>query len=303
MFTWKNIVKRFPEYDVLCEGAEREIVSSRITRTGLEFANFFVHRELGAVVLWGKDEFKYLLQFNMEKIREILEKIFQLNPPIIVLSRSFKSYDLLVELAKKYNVTILSTKESSANLTNNINTFLTISLAQEELIHANLIAIYGLGVLIIGASGMGKSETSLELIKKGHMFVADDAVICKNVYGQILGSAPENFYGFIEVRGLGIVNVGRVLGIEKIHKTSEINVVIELAEYNPSIHNFERLGKDLQYKEILGVKIPYFLLPIAPGKKTSDLIEITVAHLKLLLSGYNSFQDFIERSKEIENDK
>lgn len=298
MITWKNITKHFPEYKILWEGNDNEIVSNRVTRTGLEFANFFMHKELKAVVLWGKDEFKYLEQFSMEKSIEIMEKIFQLNPPLIVLSRSFKNYDILIELGKKYMITILATEESSSNLTNNINTFLTETLSKKEYIHGNLLEMYGLGVLIIGSSGMGKSETSLELIKKGHMFVADDAVICKNVYGKIIGQSPKKFYGFIEVRGLGIVNVGRILGIEKMHESTQINVVIELAEFNPKIHSFERLGKDLQYKEILGVKIPYFLLPITPGKKTSDLIEITVAQLKLLLSGYNSFQEFITKSKE-----
>lgn len=298
MITWKNIVKSFPHYKILCEGKEVEIVSSRITRTGLEFANFFMHKQLKAVVLWGKDEFNYLLQFNIDDIKNKLEKIFQLNPPLIILSRSFHNYELLVDLAKKYNVAVISTEESSANLTNEINTFLTESLSKQEFLHGNLIEMYGLGVLIIGASGMGKSETSLELIKKGHMFVADDAIVCKNVYGKILGRSPKKFFGFIEVRGLGIVNVGRILGIEKMKEITQINIVIELAEYNPQIHNFERLGKELQYKRILNVDLPYFLLPITPGKKTSDLIEITVAHLKLLLSGYNSFEEFIKKARE-----
>lgn len=302
MMTWKNISKNFPDYEILCEGEEREIISSRITRTGLEFANFFIHKQLRAVVLWGRDEFKYLLQFETSKIKEIIEKIFQLNPPLIVLSRSFKSYDLLIELAKKYHVTIIATKESSADLTNYINTFLTEELSKKEFIHGNLLEMFGLGVLLNGPSGSGKSETSLELIKKGHMFIADDAIICKNVYGRIMGAAPKKFYGFIEVRGLGIVNVGRIFGIEKMKESTQINVIIELAEFNPKIHSFERLGKDLQYKEILGVKIPYFLLPITPGKKTSDLIEVTVAQLKLLLSGYNSFQEFITKSKEMDDD-
>lgn len=302
MITWKNLIRSFNDANILCEGKEVEIVSIRITRTGLEFANFFVHKQLKSVVLWGKDEFKYLLQFNIDKIKEILEKIFQLNPPLIVLSRSFKSYDLLVELAKKYNVTVIATNESSADLTNLINTQLTEMLSKKEHIHGNLLEMFGLGVLITGPSGMGKSETSLELIKKGHMFVADDAVVCKNVYGKIIARAPKRFYGFIEVRGLGIVNVGRIFGIEKMQEFTQVNIWIELAEYNPQIHNFERLGKDILYKEILGVKIPYYLLPITSGKKTSDLIEVTVAHLKLIVSGYNSFQEFINKSHEDEND-
>lgn len=302
MVTWKNVSKYFLEYQIINEGQEKKIVSNRITRTGLEFANFFVHETLGAVVLWGKDEFKYLNQFDKDKIKEIIDKIFKLEPPLVILSRSFNEYELILESAKKYNITIFATSESSSNLTNQINTFLTEKLSKKEYIHGNLIEMFGLGVLIIGPSGMGKSETSLELIKNGHMFVADDAIICRNVYGRIIGAPPKNFSGFIEVRGLGIVSVSRIFGIEKIQESTQINAIIELAEYNPQIHSFERLGKELQYKEILGVKIPYFLLPITPGKKTSDLIEVTIAHLKLLLSGYNSFQEFIVKSKEESED-
>ncbi len=303
MITWQNISKNFPDYKILYKGRDTEILSNRITRTGLEFADFFMHEQLRAVVLWGKDEYKYLLQFNHNDIKQKLEKVFQLQPPVILLSRSFAAYDILIELAEKYNVTVLATTQSSSNITNMVNTFLTIQLSKTEYIHGNLLVIYGLGVLIIGQSGMGKSETSLELIKNGHMFVADDAIICKDVYGKVVGSCPKKFFGFIEVRGLGIVNVGKVLGIEKMQESSPINVIIELAEYNPKIHSFERLGKELQYKEILNIKVPYFLLPITSGKKTSDLIEITVAHLKLLLSGYNSFDDFVEKAREHDDEE
>ncbi|MDE5952563.1 MAG: HPr(Ser) kinase/phosphatase [Malacoplasma sp.] len=296
---WKEIYKNFPDYTVVNEGIEKEIVSTRVTRTGLEFAGFFVHDNLKAVVLWGKDEFLYLKQFNQEEINNKIEKIFKTTPPLVVLSRSFPAIDSLIHLAKKYNITVFSTKESSSSLTNYINTFLTEKLSTKEFIHGNLLEMFGLGVLMLGKSGLGKSETSIELIKKGHMLVADDAIFCSNVYNKIIGKAPKRFFGFLEARGLGIIDVGRMFGIEKIKESTQINVIIELVEFDSKVHSFERLGRELQYKEILGVKIPYFLLPVASGKKTSDMIEVIVAHLKLVLSGYNSFQELEKISKEI----
>ncbi|MDE5545006.1 MAG: HPr(Ser) kinase/phosphatase [Malacoplasma sp.] len=300
---WKEIYKNFPDYTVVNKGIDKEIISTRVTRTGLEFAGFFVHNNLKAVVLWGKDEFLYLKQFSQEEINNKIEKIFKTTPPLVVLSRSFPVIDLVVNLAKKYNITVISTKESSSSLTNYINTFLTEKLSPKEFVHGNLLEMYGLGVLLFGKSGLGKSETSIELIKKGHMLVADDAIYCSNVYNKIIGKAPKKFFGFLEARGLGIIDVGRMFGIEKIKESTHINVIIELVEFDSKVHSFERLGRELQYKEILGVKIPYFLLPVASGKKTSDMIEVIVAHLKLVLSGYNSFQELEKISKEIGEDE
>ncbi|BAC44091.1 HPr kinase/phosphorylase [Malacoplasma penetrans] len=295
---WKDVHKNFSNYKLESVGREKEIISNRVTRTGLEFADFFVHKDLKAVVLWGNDEYLYLKQFDEKLVKEKIEKIFQLTPPLVVLSRSFPAKGIILELAKKYDISILSTKESSADLTNYINTFLTEKLSKKEYLHGNLIELFGLGVLLMGKSGLGKSETSIELIKHGHMFIADDAIVCSNVFNKIIGRAPKRFFGFLEVRGLGIINASRVFGIEKVKESTQINVIIELVEFDPKVHTFERLGKDLQYKEILGVKIPYYLIPITPGKKTSDMIEVIVAQLKLMLSGYNSFKEMEEKSME-----
>lgn len=182
---WKDIHKNFNNYQLVNKGKEKEIISNRVTRTGLEFADFFIHKDLKAVVLWGKDEYLYLQQFNQELIKEKIEKIFQLTPPLLILSRSFPAMDVVVELAKKYEISILTTNESSADLTNYINTFLTEKLSKKAYLHGNLIELFGMGVLLLGKSGFGKSETSIELIKHGHMFIADDAIVCSNVFNKI----------------------------------------------------------------------------------------------------------------------
>lgn len=300
---WTNISKNFPEYEIINKGTEKEIISNRVTRTGLEFANFFIHKDLKAVVLWGRDEYLYLKQFSDIEIEEKINNIFKLTPPLVVLSRSFPANDVIKKCAIKHNITIMATSYSSAELTNYINTFLTEKLSKKVFLHGNLMEMFGLGVLLIGKSGLGKSETSIELLKHGHMFISDDAIICSNVYNKLIGRAPKRFFGFIEVRGLGIIDAGRIFGIKKIKESTQINVIIELVEYDPKIHTFERLGKELQYKEILNVKVPYFLIPITPGKKTSDMIEVIVAQLKLILSGYNSFAEFEKRAREIDDDE
>lgn len=296
MITWKDIKNKF-DYPIVNEGEVKPIVSQRVTRTGLEFAGFFSHTDIKAIVLWGKEEFNYLEQYDNNIVTEKLERIFKLKPSLIVLSRSFKPFPILIELSKKYNVTIMATNSSSSEINTLINIFLAEALSEIVTLHGNLLEIYGKGVLIIGDSGVGKSETTTELIKKGHMFISDDAVDCRKVFHKLIGSPPKFSKGFMEVRGLGIINVERLFGIEKVKPNTEINIVIELVEFKRGIHNVERLGVDLQYKEILGIKLPYYLMPITSGKKISDLIEVIVANFKLIESGYISFKDFDEKSK------
>lgn len=300
MITWKNLKNKF-NFDIAYEGKLAEINSTRMTRTGLEFSGYIRHSEIKAAVLWGKEEFEYLNTFDIQTKVNKISNIFKLNPPVVILSRSFEPMNYLLDIAKTYGITILSTNMSSSDINTIINLYLSEVLSKVETIHGNLLEMYGKGVLIIGESGMGKSETTTELIKKGHLFVADDAVDCKKVFEKLIGAPSEISKGFMEVRGLGIINVARLFGIEKIKEYTHIDLIIELVEYKPNLHNFERLGSELKYKIINGVKLPYYLVPVTSGKKISDLIEVIVANFKLIESGYNSFVEFIEKSKEVNN--
>lgn len=295
---WKNIIKKFG-FKIEYAGAEKEIKSTRMTRTGLELSGYFGLNTINACILWGKEEFNYLENFDLNiKIKKV-QDIFKLLPPLVILSRSFIPTEWLINLATLYNITIISTTLSSSDINTRINLYLSESLSKAITIHGNLLEIYGKGVVIMGESGIGKSETTIELVKGGHLFVADDAIDCKKIFDKVIGSPSLIAKGFMEVRGLGIIDVARLFGIEKIKESTYIDVIIELVEFKPQIHDFERLGKDLQYKEIHGIKIPYYLIPVANGKKISDLIEVIVANLKLIQSGYNSFNEFIQKSKEI----
>jgi HPr kinase/phosphorylase len=163
--------------------------------------------------------------------------------------------------------------------------------------------VFGVGVLIEGKSGVGKSETALELVKKGHMFVADDAVDITNVSGKILAKPNPVAGRFIEIRGLGILNVSQMFGIEKTAPTSNIDVIVEMIKEEGSDINFERVGNVNKTKTLEKVKIPYYSLPITPGRKMSDLIEAAVIDFKLKRHGYNSARDYISNFNKINRKK
>jgi HPr kinase/phosphorylase len=166
-------------------------------------------------------------------------------------------------------------------------------------VHGTLVNVYGLGVLIQGASGVGKSEIALELVRKGHYFVADDAVDVANVGYRLLGKANAIANKFIEVRGLGILNIPRMLGIEKVQESSNVDMIIELVLDEDKKISFERLGGKTKYKAIDNIKIPYYKLPISPGRKMADLIESAAIDLKLKQQGYNSAEDYINNYRKV----
>jgi HPr kinase/phosphorylase len=172
-------------------------------------------------------------------------------------------------------------------------------MAEYRTIHGTLINVYGVGVLLQGESGVGKSEIALELVRKGHLFVADDAVDVANLADRLLGKPNAIANKFIEVRGLGILNIPRMLGIEKTQDTSNIDVIIELVVDDKKVLQFERLGAELKSKQLEKVLIPHYKLPITPGRKMSDLIETAVIDLKLKQHGYSSAKNYMENYKKV----
>jgi HPr kinase/phosphorylase len=172
-------------------------------------------------------------------------------------------------------------------------------MAVFKTVHGTLISVYGVGVLLQGESGVGKSEVALELVRKGHLFIADDAVDVVNLADRLLGKPNAIANKFIEVRGLGILNIPHMLGIEKTQDFSNIDVIVELIVDDKKILQFERVGSTLKTKELEKVKIPYYRLPVTPGRKMSDLIETAVIDLKLKQHGYSSADDYITNYKKV----
>jgi HPr kinase/phosphorylase len=171
-------------------------------------------------------------------------------------------------------------------------------MAEYKMIHGTLVSVYGMGVLLQGESGVGKSELALELVRKGHIFVADDAVDVTNLADRLYGKPNAVANKFIEVRGLGILNIPKMLGIEKTQDSTNIDLIIEIINDANRQIEFDRLGNKQQYKMIENVKVPYYRLPVTPGRKMSDLVETAVIDLKLKQQGYSSAEDYIRNFKK-----
>lgn len=277
---WENLARKFHFFNVEHAGEKREITSTRMTRVGLELSGFFARKKSTSCILFGNEEFLYLESFPEDVRNQKIENVFKLLPPVIVLSRSFPA-SYLLPFAKKYNTTVLSSDSASSEINTLINLHLLRELSPTKLIHGNLIEVFGLGVLLLGDSGIGKSEITLELIKKGHIFISDDAVEYYRVFDKIFGRTTELTKNLIEIRGIGIVDISKMYGIQQIKEETSIDIIVELFPHEQGA-TFERLGKDVSYKDLGGIKMPYYKIPISPGRNVSYMIEMIVNKQKLL---------------------
>lgn len=296
MLTVAHVLQKFELSCKLIDGKNNlsnEIKKPGLSRAGFELSGFFLDNQIKSVIIFGNREQFYLSSLNKTERKHRLKQILDLNPPTIILTQSFKDIDSLIEANQSYQVPILLSTMFSSDINSSIGFYISEQLAAYETIHGVLIEVFGEGVLILGESGIGKSEIAMEMIKKNHLFIADDAVDITTLGGTVLGKANAIAKNFIEVRGLGILNITKMFGIEKIKDSTRITVVVEIVNITNKRYDFERLGADLKYKVIKGIRIPYYLLPVSPGRKVSDLLESVVIDLKLKLQGYNSASDFI----------
>ncbi|MGL5640369.1 MAG: HPr(Ser) kinase/phosphatase [Mycoplasmoidaceae bacterium] len=294
--TWKDIDKNFEEFKVINIGRCKDIRSTRMSRVGLELSGYFARKESFAAILFGRDEYNYLLSFDEATRNKKINDFFKLEPPVIILSRSFNE-DIILDAAKKYDIALIKSNQASSYINTSTNLFLIDSLSKYESIHGNLVEVYGIGVLLIGESGLGKSEITLELIKKGHLFIADDVVEYKQLFSDIVGRPNKKTGHFIEVRGLGILNINKLYGIQVTKKDCKIDVVVELKTVTRE-ETFERLGKEYVYKRFFNIDIPHYKIPISPGRQIGDIIEAIVGDFKLKKSGYFSTNEFLKKMKE-----
>lgn len=296
-----EIVENF-DLKVIHKGnLDNKIAVPGLYRAGIELAGKKVFDELSSVVMWSSVETKFLdmLKNNNQKL-QIIKNVIDMKPPMILLTKNFGYEKLVKKAVNGTNVVVCKTPMESAESNITIATFISEKIAKYNTIHGTLLNIYGKGVLLKGDSGVGKSEIAMELIKQGHIFVADDAIDVTNFAGKLLGHANAIANEFIEVRGLGILNIPRMFGLEKISDSSQIDVVVELVKVdNLDKENFERLGNNQRYISIEKVKLPYYKLPVSPGRKISDLIETVVVDLKLKGNGYNSAEEYIANYEKI----
>lgn len=276
----------------------RVIVESVVNRPGLELAGFFEYPRATRMVFIGNKEFAYMKTVGDSKLRKAFDFIMSDDCPCIVICQGYDCPEVLLEIAKKKNFPVFKTKRTTNELNLDTVIYLSENLAPTEAIHATLVEIFSMGVLIMGESGIGKSETTLELIKKGHRLVSDDRVDISLVNGTLYGKAPELLKGMMEVRGIGIIDVPRMFGINSLILKKTISYAIRLVHLNPE-EPIERLGTKMQYFEILGMKIPLLNLPVSGARSMAEIIEVAVTNLKLKQFGYDSSYEFENRLKEL----
>ena len=288
------------EFNLDIEHAATDYTSIRLTvedvsRPGLQLAGFFDHFEPLRLQVMGNVEMSYMAKLTAEERSRIFDRLFSYKFPALLIARNIPPSAECIEMAKKHNVTILRSKEPTSTVISTIITYLKASLAPRITRHGVLMEVYGEGILLTGDSGIGKSEAAVELLKRGHRLIADDAVEIKKVSNRsLLGTAPELIRNYIELRGIGIINVAKLFGIGAIKQDNEINLVVNIVPWNTH-EVYDRLGLEQQYTEILGVKIPLNTIPITPGRNLAVILEVAAMNNRQRRMGYNAALEFTEQ--------
>lgn len=293
----KEIIEKF-KLEVILNGesAENEIEYVTISRGGLELSGVFVYKKIMSIVYLGQKESIFLDSLNDEKAKEAINNIFKMKPPLLLLGVNFKRIDLIKEIGSNYkDVPIAKTNFNFIEVNFTISNYLIEEMISYNNHHGSLIEVYGIGVLLIGEPGVGKSEITIELVRKGHIFVGDDAIDIARIGNKLKARASLSTKGFIEVRGLGILNFEKTFGYHKSVDSTEIKVIIELIEHKESNNtSYERIGKK-NYKLIEGVEVAYYKIPLHPGRRTSEIIESAITDFKLKKLGYDSQADLLKK--------
>ena len=275
-----------------------EISCSRINRPGLQMVGFYDHYEPIRLQIIGKVEHLYLETLDSETRRARLDDFFRSRPIGVIYTTSLPVSDEVVELAEKYGVPLLRTSKSSSDFMAALIAFLNVELGARITRHGVLVEVYGEGILLLGDSGVGKSETAIELLKRGHRLIADDAVEIKRVSATTLvGRAPEIIRHYVELRGIGIVDVRRLFGMGAVKETEKIDLVINLEPWQDG-KMYDRLGLDEQKTNILGIDVPSIVLPVCPGRNLSVVIEVAAMNNRQKRMGYNTAEEFNKRLME-----
>jgi len=276
-----------------CDASELSITSQEVNRPGLLLAGADEYFDPARVQYLGLSELEFIKSFSKEKQLECLDRLFSKQPPVVIITRSLEPLDGMVEYAEKYRVPILRTAEATSASMSTLIYFLGTALAPRITRHGVLVEVYGEGVLIVGDSGVGKSETAIELIKRGHRLIADDAVEIRKASAKTLvGSAPDNIRHFIELRGIGIINARRIFGMGAVKMTEKINMVIQLEPWD-NTKVYDRMGLDNEYINIMDVKIPLTVVPVKPGRNLAIIIECAAMNNRQKKMGYNAARELL----------
>ncbi len=276
-----------------CDPQEVMVSSMEINRPGLELAGFFEFYDNTRLVVMGKSEIAFLTGMEQERRNEIVDSLFSRKAPAIIIARDMEPLPELLAAAKRYEVPLLRTKEVTSRFVARVVSYLSVELAPRVTRHGVLVEVYGEGMLITGDSGVGKSETAIELVKRGHRLIADDAVEIKAVSDKTLvGSAPANIRHFIELRGIGIINARRIFGMGAVKLTEKIDMIVQLEIWDGT-KVYDRMGMDNEYAEILGVQVPLMTIPVKPGRNLAIILEVAAMNNRQKKMGYNAAQELL----------
>ena len=276
-------------------GDEVEIVTPDVNRPSLQLTGFYDYFDNNRIQVIGMVEYTYLSKISDENRRKYLELLFQKKIPALIITRGLEPLDGMIEFAEKYGVPVLRTQYSTSRFMSAVIAWLNKELAPRVTRHGVLVEVYGEGVLILGESGVGKSEAAIELVKRGHRLVADDAVEIKKVSDiSLVGSSPEIIRHFIELRGIGIIDVKEIFGIGAVKNTEKIDMIINLEAWVDGKH-YDRLGLEEEYTEILGIQIPSLLIPVKPGRNLAVIVEIAAMNNRQKRNGYNAAEELNKR--------
>lgn len=273
---------------------EINISTVEINRPGLELTGYLEFFDNKRIQVLGNTEFSYLGRYGPEAQKMVIDSIFSFGPPAVIICRDIEPSNAILESAKLHKVSIFSTPQSTSDLTASLVQYLNKELAPRITRHGVLVEVYGEGCLLTGDSGVGKSETAIELIKRGHRLVADDAVeIRRTSLTTLYGQSPENIRHFIELRGIGIINARKLFGMGAIKLQEKIDMVINLEQWDSS-KVYDRMGLDNEYMKILGIEVPTLTIPVKPGRNLAVIIEVAAMNNRQKKMGYNAARELLK---------
>lgn len=299
MINANQFIKALNLQEIVTARKEWDISSAELNRPGLQFVGFYEHFAYERPQVVGLVEMAYLESLPDDLRRERLEQFFSYPIPCVVLCRGMIPADDMMEIAKAHDVALLRTELATTRFVANAMNYLNRMLAPRATMHGVLVDVYGVGVLITGESGVGKSEAALELVKRGHQLVADDAVdVCRVNDNRLTGEAPANIRHFMEIRGIGIIDIKAMYGIGAVLMSKSIDLVIHLEPWKEK-KAYDRLGLSQEFTSILDVKVPQLVLPVRPGRNLAIIIEVAARNFSLKNMGYSAAQELDRRLNEM----
>ena len=281
---------------VECADPETVLISTAdVNRPGLQFAGYYEYYDNSRIQIIGKSEESYLQGLSEEKRSERLRAFFATKPKLVIMARNFDPSDEACRYAEDNGVPVYKTTESTSDFIAALMSFLNVQLAPRITRHGVLVDVYGEGILILGESGVGKSETAIELVKRGHRIIADDAVEIRRVSSRsLVGSAPENIRHFVELRGIGVINISRIFGVGAVLPTAKIDLVIKLEHWDAQ-KVYDRIGLEDETTEILGLNITSLMIPVKPGRNLAVIIEVASMNNRQKKMGYNAAEELLKK--------